>query len=353
MEARLESLERLVVSLIAVQLRDKVNLSPELSRIARETSIRRGRDSKAVSRLLYGLHERDSDIAKDLGDLQERLSKLEKNVDRWDLRYRELDSLATKTEQRLKTLSHEYVNLLLTLSDSEALKHDRFRRVLPAHVYVKEDSPNVGQSLMNALKTLCRAMGFDELIEAPPQSGSWFQDIRVRARKALTQPEVQDSLEKARRALELKHIDLVQSEIDRNTSEAAANLMKCLEAVPHAIMSMGSLYGVKITTDGVPKVAILTLNQDQIQFVRQHPELQLDPDAFMAAFSSQKPSGLYDTNVPDPRDPYRPKLPNLKMGDTGFKGSEPQLPALRIAGSETSDSTGGQSRAQNENSNNS
>ena len=177
MQDRLENLERLVVGLVAIQLRDSAGLSPELSRIARETGIRRGRaDEIAISRLLHGLRDKSDgdEFTKKLDDLQKRLSNLENNANLWAVRYGELDALATRTEQRLKTLSHEYVNLLLTLSDSEALKHDRFRRVLPTHVYVKEDSPKAGQSLMNALKALGRAIGFEDLIEAPPQSGSWF-----------------------------------------------------------------------------------------------------------------------------------------------------------------------------------
>jgi hypothetical protein len=53
-----------------------------------------------------------------------------------------------------------------------------------------------------------------------------------------------------------------------------------LDSVEHGIISLGSLFGVKTVVDGQPRLAILSLTQEQMQKVRDNPELQMDPLAF-------------------------------------------------------------------------
>jgi len=73
--------------------------------------------------------------------------------------------------------------------------------------------------------------------------------------------------------LELAHLDKVQSEVNKNNSEAAKALMDAVKDVPNAAMAMGSLVVVKTTTDGVPRVMIRNLTMEQVIQLDKNPDL--------------------------------------------------------------------------------
>jgi hypothetical protein len=151
-----------------------------------------------------------SDFLATLGDavplLRNQLRKLE------SARKSDFDSQASRLERiehEIGPVWHDYTELLLVLSNSDALKAEKFRRVLPSHAYLSANAPAAGNRLVQAMNELAAAIGFEVFTEGESKSGSWLKESLHRARQALTKPEVQKRLGKAERALELKHIDLV------------------------------------------------------------------------------------------------------------------------------------------------
>jgi hypothetical protein len=196
-------------------------------------------------------------------------------------------------ERELHESWRNYIELLVVLSESESLQGERFRRILPASVYLSSDTPELGRKLAASLDDLGRKLGFEVLREEDAQRGSWWKRTYQRAVKAMTRPEIQHRLRQAERALEMKHIDKVQSEIDLNVASAAAN-KEALDDVDHGIIALGSLFGVKTVIDGKPRLAIVSLTQEQMQKVRANPELQMDPLKFFKTFASSKQSTMSD-----------------------------------------------------------
>jgi hypothetical protein len=197
-----------------------------------------------------------------------------------------------KIEHELQEVSHDHTQLLVQLSESDFLQNERFRRVLPIFTYLSEDDPNLGAAISAAMQELSRAIGFERFDEEEARRGSWFKRSYQRAKEALTRPEVQNRLRKAERALEMKNIDLVQSEIDLNLASAAAKLKETLEGVENGIVSLGSLFAVKTVIEGKPRMAVVSLSQDQMQKIRDNPELQMDPLKFFQAFGQTQNNNI-------------------------------------------------------------
>ena len=126
----------------------------------------------------------------------------------------------------------------------------------------------------------CTAVGFELDDEELPKHGSWFQRFRLRTVDFVSATEVQERLAKIERALELKMIDGVQSKIDLELSKAAVELTNALTHAEVGIISVGSLFVVKSKWNGVSKIAILSLTQEQMKLVRDHPAMLTDPEVF-------------------------------------------------------------------------
>jgi hypothetical protein len=113
------------------------------------------------------------------------------------------------------------------------------------------------------------------------REGSWIKNLIFRAKDELSKQEVQERVEKIERALELKHVDSIQSRVDLELSKAVLNLKKALDNVSEGIVAIGSLFIIKTTAgDGSAKIAIVSLSQEQMKLVRSNPQMQVDPAIF-------------------------------------------------------------------------
>lgn len=212
-------------------------------------------------------------LSDELGEFRRRLRELETDRQRdVDVQLQMLRRLEG-VERELHEIWHNHVELLVVLSESDALQSERFRRILPATTYISSDNPDLGRKLAVALDDLGRELGFEVFHEEDPQRGSWIKKTYQRALEAVSRPEVQNRLRKAERALEMKHVDKVQSEIDLNLATAAAKVKEALDNVEHGIIALGSLFGVKTVIDGKPRLAVISLTQEQMQKVRANPQI--------------------------------------------------------------------------------
>jgi hypothetical protein len=123
---------------------------------------------------------------------------------------------------------------------------------------------------------LMAAIGFEPWYESPALAGSWFKPLWFRAKDELSRPEVQDRLAKIERALELKHLDAPQANIDVDLSKAVLNLVKALDKVPNGVVYAGSLLIRKRTSNGEASLEVLSLTREQMELVKSHPAMKPD-----------------------------------------------------------------------------
>jgi hypothetical protein len=304
-DERLSVLERLLFALLAQghqydspiyrSLRSLLLEHPEERDLFRNREI----ESDPVINIFREASANRVQLGKFLTSLSYEIDDLRNKVDKLELAPRTdpADVLALVTElnkakHELDVIWQDHAELLAMLSQSNALRAERFKRVLPTYVYLSSGEENTGQILAHSLENLAHAIGFERFGKETLGRGSWWKKSFIRAKEVLTKPEVQKRLNKAERALELKHVDLVQSEIDLNLANAACKMKEILENQDHAIVSLGSLFGVKTIVDGHSRLAIVSLTQEQMQKVKENPEMQTDPLAFFKAFSSSDASSV-------------------------------------------------------------
>ncbi len=146
------------------------------------------------------------------------------------------------------------------------------------YVYVDSANYAFAEEFYDSLKSLFETFGFEFLDDGAQVQGSWVRKkISFFFRKTAEFVEPEESLAKIKQALELKHIDKVQSEINKNNIEAAAAFVKANENVDNAAAVMGPLLFLKTTVDGVSNTVTRLLNKAQMKFLEEHPELCNNP----------------------------------------------------------------------------
>lgn len=142
------------------------------------------------------------------------------------------------------------------------------------HMYLDTDNFRVAENIFYHYKTFAESLGFEFLNDGDFERGSWLKrNIVMRLRRVFQSDEAREVFDKGKKALELAHLDKVQSEVNKNNSEAAKALMDAVKDVPNAAMAMGSLVVVKTTTDGVPRVMIRNLTMEQVIQLDKNPDL--------------------------------------------------------------------------------
>jgi hypothetical protein len=202
----------------------------------------------------------------------------------------------------LEVVRCENRSMLVFLSESDALSEEPFKRVLPAELYTTTEDPTVTAAVEFAARETAAAVGFDIFFAGAARKGSWIKSLIFRARDELSKQEVKERVEKIERALELKHIDSIQSRVDLELSKAVLNLKKALDNATEGIVSIGSLFIIKTTAaDGTAKIAIVSLSQEQMKLVRSNPQMQIDPAIFrdLIGGSIHLPGQQMSSGVPD------------------------------------------------------
>jgi hypothetical protein len=229
--------------------------------------------------------------------------------------------------------AQEDLRLLILASESNDFANERFQRILPVSLYTSIEDPETTEAVEKATRELMDAIGFEVVREEPPRTGSWHKKLWFKAKEGVSAPEVQKRLAKVERAVELKHLDGVQSKIDLELSQAVLNLRKALDNVPEGIISIGSLFAVKLTpADGKPRLAVLSLTQEQMALVKSNPQMQTDPAAFFSILENCKQTrsgdGL-DLSATPSVTPAESSTPSLKDNPVQLENNSDATAAKR------------------------
>ena len=174
--------------------------------------------------------------------------------------------------------SHIYHWFNSYLKTEESLAEDV--SVVKYHGYVYTDTENYvyAEGFYFSLKALFETFGFEFLDDGAQVKGSWIRKkISFFFRKTAEFVEPEESLAKIKEALELKYIDKVQSEINKNNIEAAAAFIKANENVYNAVAHMGQILFLKTTIEGKASTITKQISVQQMKYLEEYPNICNNP----------------------------------------------------------------------------
>lgn len=268
---RLHSIEQLVKTLLAYQEKTSFRENPFTGeflpylRMFEEVTKRCLEDTK-------GMSHRTRDLEESFKLLVKHVSKTAKIVD-----------VIEKAQDFIKQELHTF---LVAQSLGLDINNMPFYRIIPVRVYLSEaDEKQIGK-ISEVINNLTKAFGFEISDDFPPETGSWFKRWFAKTKKAVTQPEVKERLRKIERALELKGVHQIQSEIDKNEAEAAASLIKAMDNVPNGAVQVGSLLLFKIEDpQGKTCLQARTLNPSEMIYLEKNQNLLSSPHEILEKLS--------------------------------------------------------------------
>lgn len=172
------------------------------------------------------------------------------------------------------------------LKTEESISKEKDVLLFNGYIYLDTKDYEKGEQFYTSLKTVFEINGFEFVDDGAQVKGSWIRKkISFIFRKLSNIVEPEDALKKVKEALELKHIDKVQSEINKNNIEAAAAFVKANETVDNAAAVMGPLLFLKTTKDGIVSTITRMLNKKEMKYLEEHPEECNNPLTLLAGLS--------------------------------------------------------------------
>ncbi len=224
---------------------------------------------------IYSSHKIDDRIEKlenaikVLCDLSENQQYILESI------YNNISKLLNATSNLTAEIHERFIPESLGIEDSEFPMH----RFVPVKIFISnyEDDDDI-ESIILAIRNFIESLGYVFSDDFPSIKGSWWKTWYAKSKKVLTSDQVQEGLEKGKRALELAAIEKVQSEVNKNNAEAASKLIDSLSTVNNAAMQIGSLLLVKITNNGTTSISTRQLNQREMIALEKYPTLLRQPD---------------------------------------------------------------------------
>lgn len=243
---------------------------------SRSALARIGDLQKRVNAETNRLDDRVSQLAE---SFETRLSALYKEVESNESRTAEY---ATDTARQLRTLNEEWQAFSAVWSLGGDLSDVKLRRYVPVRIFLSESDRRKTRGVENALKQVLQALHFDVSTEFPGEEGSWWKRLFAGTREAMTQPEVIERLSKVERAVELRGINVPQSEVAKNEAEAVAVLLKAIEGIESVAIQTGSVLIVKSPTpSGGARVHARVLTPVEVAFIEKNQRLLGAPDELL------------------------------------------------------------------------
>ncbi|MBY8962871.1 hypothetical protein KJK34_08930 [Flavobacterium sp. D11R37] len=144
---------------------------------------------------------------------------------------------------------------------------------IPLKIYLDTNNVEHANTYYSTLLDLLEKLDFEVEKEDPAILGSWIKNALLKFKRAATSKEVVSRLEQVERALQLKHVDKVQSEVDLNIAEAIARLIESTNNINNFSSLVGSLLFAKATINGESVVFAQVLTQEQLKVVAERPSL--------------------------------------------------------------------------------
>jgi hypothetical protein len=155
-------------------------------------------------------------------------------------------------------------------------------RYFPVRFFLSDGNKGSAAAAMAAISQLLAALDSEIADEFPPVRGSLLQRLFGRTTSERVQAEVEDGLEKGKRALELQLLGVKQAEIDEKMSSAVEKLAKAAEHEPECVYQVGSILYVKaIGQDGITRSAVQTLSQSAMIQIEKNPYLLKSPSEIL------------------------------------------------------------------------
>ncbi len=145
--------------------------------------------------------------------------------------------------------------------------------LLPVRVYLPKEDRALEQKLLSAMEQLSEALGLDVVLDFREVRRSWFKTWIMKFGRFLSTPEVAERLQKVERAIELKGLDIPQSQVDAKQAHAVSELLRALARTPEALVQIGALVIVKHPSVNGGVVCVRTLTPDIMDRLESDPSL--------------------------------------------------------------------------------
>jgi CRISPR/Cas system CSM-associated protein Csm2 small subunit len=174
----------------------------------------------------------------------------------------------------------------IVFSEVASYGDEAVKQLIPVNVYLDTDHPNLIYTSYQSVLDFLVEIGFETSIDFPPRKGSWIKRWISRSVNAMTNEQVTNRLKEAEYAVEVNTILKPQSEVEKNQSEALVGMIKSLEGIQNAVIRIGSLILVKVTSPtGEVNIQVRTLSIAELHLINKNPMLLEQPQQILKAFS--------------------------------------------------------------------
>jgi hypothetical protein len=149
-------------------------------------------------------------------------------------------------------------------------------RFIPVRIYIQDAGAAEGlKSIANETKIgILNFLDLSIADEFPAETGSWWERFVAKTNTAITQPEVNERLQKLERAIELKGLNLPQSEIDKNEANAISTIITAIQDVTSVTVQSGTILLFKLTDkEGKTHIHARTLSQLEMIYLEKNQHI--------------------------------------------------------------------------------
>jgi hypothetical protein len=165
-----------------------------------------------------------------------------------------MPDVKTDTEEGVQRQESE--DVVIYISDQE----------VPLHLQEK---------ITNAAGNFMEALGYELEALEEPIFGSFWQKFSF-LKKHVTEAKIDDAIEKGKKALELKHVDLPTAEQTLKLAEASKAVMEALKETEEGVVKLGALLIIKKQVDGRPNTLVIELPFHIKQLFDEKPQLLMN-----------------------------------------------------------------------------
>ena len=234
------------------------------------------RDSSEGERLIIKIksHVSENEIYDDFSKIYRRYRALH--------RQSVGDYFFKETEDLIDKLCDDFESSLG--SDSVELQ----KLKVSGYLYLDTDDFEQAQDAFNAYISFSEFIGLTVSDKGEFFKGSWIRKGVELFSRSKNSDEANAIYEKGKKAIELATIEKLQSEVNKNNSEAAAALLNSVKDIPQTAARMGSLIVLKVNIDGMPQVITTVLSTEQLIMIEKDPSLMTKPEEVLSIITSDK-----------------------------------------------------------------
>lgn len=200
-----------------------------------------------------------------------------------------LETKLSALEDSLESIKNEKSQILeLLFSSASSFNASETTQTLPINIYLDTDKHHEIFEVYDSVLKFINSIGFDKAFEFNSEKGSWYKRLLAKSQEKLTSDQVIDRLKEAEYGIEVNTILKQQSEIDKNQSEALANIIVSLKDIPNAAIRIGALIVVKVTDiEGAVSLQTRTLSIKELHLLNKKPELLKMPKQILQALAKE------------------------------------------------------------------